>query len=104
MKSPHVIWASVTIIIVLIGGAVTLTLAGKDVSVILTLAAIVALPVLTSLGVATYQKLQEVKDVSNGDRDKLLKMIQGLHAQVTELALKVQPPAKEDSWKDDNSS
>ncbi len=31
MKSPHVIWASVTIIIVLIGGAVTLTLAGKDV-------------------------------------------------------------------------
>ena len=107
VKNPHVIWASVVIIFILIGGSVSLTLAGKDVSVILTLAAIVALPVLTSLGIATYQKVQEVKDVSNGDRDKLLQMIRGLQATVTDLALKVQPPEPDKTevpWKDDHPS
>ena len=92
MKSPHVIWASVVIIFILISGAVILVLTGRDVGVILTLGALVALPVLASLGVATYQKVQEVKEGTNGDRDKLLFMIKELHDTVTALALQVQPP------------
>jgi len=95
VKSPHVIWASVVIIFLLIAGAVLLVLNNKDVSTILTLTAIVALPVLTALGVANYQKAQEVKELTNGNVDKQHQMIKELQATVTELALKVQPLSEE---------
>lgn len=111
MKSPHVIWASVVIIFILIAGSVSLVLADKDVSTILTLAAIVALPVLTALGVANVLKTQEVKDIANGntvklaseardDRDQLLTMVKDLQSTVTGLALQVQPPPEKKSEDD----
>jgi glucan phosphoethanolaminetransferase (alkaline phosphatase superfamily) len=91
--SPHVIWASVVIVFMLIGGAVTLTLMGKDIVVILSLTAIVAVPVLTAFGAMINQKVQEVKEISNGNNSELLNMVKNLQTTVTELALKVQPPA-----------
>jgi repressor of nif and glnA expression len=89
--SPHVVWASVVIVFMLVGGAVTLTIMGKDIVVILSLTAIVAVPVLTAFGAMINQKVQEVKEISNGNNSELLNMVKNLQTTVTELALKVQP-------------
>lgn len=91
MKNPHIIWASVAIVFLLVAGVVTLGALDKDVGVIITLAGIVAVPVLSAFGVAVYQKLDQVKEVSNGHHGELLEMVRGLHAQVTSLALQVKP-------------
>jgi hypothetical protein len=105
VKNPHVIWASVVIIFILIGSVVVLALRDKDVTVILSLGALVAIPVLSAFGVAIYQKMDQVKELSNGGNKELLKMIKDLQATVTGLALQIQPPDKtEVPWKDDHSS
>ena len=115
MKNPHVIWASVTIIFLLLAGTVVLSVFDKDVTVILSLGALVAIPVLSAFGVAIYQKMdqvkeasqessKQVKEASNGSQDKLLAMIQELQTTVTGLALQVKPPeAKEEPWKDEHT-
>lgn len=108
MKSPHVIWASVAIIAVLVGGVVALVLAGKDVDAIKDLMVLIAIPILSALGVSVYQKVDEaqgrydakldqVKDATNGNTTKLLDTIKELNLRVAELALRVpvppEPPA-----------
>lgn len=92
MKSPHVIWASVAIVFMLVGGSVTLVILDKDVSVILTLAGLVAVPVLGGFGVAVYQKLDQVRDQVNGNNDKDRETIKELQATIKELALRQPPP------------
>lgn len=72
VKNPHVIWASVTIVCVMVAGAVILALTGNDVTVILSLAALVAIPVLAGFGAAVYQKLDQVKETSNGTLSRAL--------------------------------
>jgi len=107
VKNPHAIWASVTIIIVLLAGTVVLSLNNKDITVVITLAGLLAVPVLAALGVAIYQKMDQVKEASNGNQDKLLKMIQELQSTVTGLALQVKPPEPDKTevpWKDDHPS
>lgn len=104
MKNPHVIWASVVIIFMLIAGVVILVVAGKDVEAIKDLAILIALPVLSAFGVAIYQKvdqtaenantkLEQVKEATNGSNGKLLEMVQELHQTVTNLALQVPVPS-----------
>jgi NADH:ubiquinone oxidoreductase subunit 6 (subunit J) len=92
VKNPHIVWASVAIIFLLVAGAVLLTLQNKDVGVVLALAGIVAVPVLGAFGVAIYQKLDQVKELSNGSNTQLLNMVKELHETVTSLALQVRPP------------
>jgi hypothetical protein len=87
MKNPHVIWAAVVIVFMLVSGAVTLVALDKDVTVILTLAALVAIPVLSAFGVAVYHKLDQVKEASNGNLERLLDMQQKTQNQLTQLAL-----------------
>lgn len=69
---PQTIWASVVIVFILVTSATILVVMDKDVSIILTLAAVVALPVLSALGVAFYHKLEQVKEISNGGFTKAL--------------------------------
>ena len=98
MKNPHVIWASVVIVTVLVLGAVTLVAMEKDVTIILSLAGIVAVPVLAAFGVAVYQKLDQVKDQGNGNMErghefmnKLLEAQQKTQDQLTALAMSITP-------------
>lgn len=107
MKNPHVIWASVAIILILLVGTVVLSINDKDITAIITLAGLIAVPVLSAFGVAIYQKMDQVREASNGNQDKLLSMIQELQTTVTGLALQVKPPEPDKTevpWKDDNSS
>lgn len=87
MKNPHVIWAAVIIVFILVSGAVTLVALDKDVTVILSLAGLVAVPVLSAFGVAVYHKLDQVKEASNGNLERVLDMQQKTQAQLTQLAL-----------------
>jgi choline-glycine betaine transporter len=104
MKNPHVIWASVAIIAMLLAGVVILVINGKDVEAIKDLAVFIALPILAAFGVGVYQKvdqasektdakLDQVKDATNGSNDKLLNMVKDLHETITSLALRVPPPS-----------
>lgn len=91
MKNPNTIWAAVMIVFILVAGSVSLTILDKDPSVILTLAGLVAVPVLGAFGVAVYQKLDQVKEASNGNLTKLMDMQRETQQQLTNLALSVQP-------------
>jgi hypothetical protein len=91
LKNPHVIWASVAIVFMLIAGSVTLTALGKDTTVILTLAAVVAVPVLGAFGAVIYQKVDQVKDLANGNTMALQRQLQEAHAKAIELARQAPP-------------
>jgi hypothetical protein len=93
MKNPHIIWASVVIILFMVTGTVILAITGHDVSAVKDLAVLIGLPVLGAMGVNAYQNLsgsmEQVKDTSNGRMTEMVNMVKDLHAQVTLLALQV---------------
>lgn len=98
MKNPHVIWASVAIVAMLLAASVTLVALGKDVIIILSLAGMVAVPVLAAFGVAVYQKIDQVKEQGNGNVERgheflkeLLKQQQDNQNQLTALAMSMTP-------------
>lgn len=93
MRNPHVIWAAVAIVAMLILGAVTLALKDKDVTVILTLAGLVAVPVLGAFGAAVYQKLDRVQEASNGSMKAVMDQLQKTQDTLTALALSSTPTA-----------
>lgn len=96
LKNPHVIWATVLIVFMLIGGAVTLTALGKDTTVILTLTALVAVPVLTGFGATIYQKLDQTKEIANGNTSRMLTQLLAAHRESVDLAKQVPTaPAEE---------
>jgi hypothetical protein len=76
------VWALVVIVFILVAGAVVLVLNNKDVTVIITLVGLVVVPVLGALGVAVYQKLDQVKEASNGSFTKAL---EASHLNVKQL-------------------
>jgi len=89
VKNPHIIWASVAIVAMLVGGSVTLAALQRDVTVVLSLAAIVAVPVLGAFGVGVWQKLDAVKAQVNGNAADQMQTIKELQNTVKELALRV---------------
>lgn len=98
MKNPHVIWAAVTIVFFLVAGAVALVALDKDVTVILSLAGLVAVPVLGAFGAAMYQKMDQVKEASNGNMERWVQLQQETQRhqqetqrQLTVLALSMNP-------------
>ncbi len=95
MKNPHAIWAAVAIIFMIIAGAVTLAALDKDPAVIITLAVVVAVPVLGAFGAAMYQKLEQIKEISNGNLKAAVESQQATQAQLTQLALSTPPPPVE---------
>lgn len=89
---PQAIWASVAIVFILVASATTLVILDKDVSILLTLVALVALPVLGGLGATMVQKLNQVKESSDGNLHRLLNLHQQSTNQLTNLALSMTPP------------
>ena len=104
MKNPHVIWASVVVVLMLVASATTLVILDKDVAIILTLAGIVAVPLLGAFGVAIYQKLDQVKEQGNGNMNRqaeltrqVLEMQQTTQNQLHALAMSRTPaPVREE--------
>ena len=92
MKSPQTIWASVAVIFILVASSTTLIILDKEVTIILTLAMIVAVPVLGAFGVAVYQKLDQVKESSNGNLTRVLDMQQKAQDQLHALAMSMNAP------------
>lgn len=72
--------------LILVSGVCTLAILDKDPTIILTLAGILAVPILGALGVAVYQKLDQVKEVSNGNLTRAHDMLDK-HTQQTADAL-----------------
>ena len=101
VKNPQLAWAAVVIVFILVAGAVTLSALGKDATIVLTLAGLVAVPVLGAFGAAVYQKLDQVKDLANGNNSDQMKMIKDLHDKVTTLALLVPTPKEAEKTSDD---
>jgi hypothetical protein len=84
--------ASVSIVLILVSGGVILAALGKDVSIILTLTALVGTPVLVALGVSMQQTLGEVKDQVNGNNRANMELVKELQETVKNLALRVPTP------------
>lgn len=95
LKNPHLIWATVAIVFMLIGGAVTLAALGKDPNIILVLAGIVAVPVLTGFGAIIYQKVDQTKEIANGNQARMLTQLLVAHRESVDLARQVPTPPVE---------
>lgn len=99
MKSPHVIWASVIIVVVITAGSIILALNNKDPEVIKDTILNAAIPLLALFGVGLYQKLNKVEDTTNGNNTRLMDIIKEKDEKIAEqafqlqaLALRVLPP------------
>lgn len=106
---PSTAWALVAIVGVMMGGAITLRLNDEDISIIITLVTILAVPVLAAFGVKVNESLQEIKTNTNGKNDRqldinqkqvemmqqsnmaLLDTVRQLQDQVTNLARQMTP-------------
>lgn len=88
MQNPHIVWASVVIIMMMVAGAVTLAAIGKPTTDITNLAVLLGLPVLAGMGMVAYQKISQgvdqVKDTNNGRMSDMLGMIKDLQGQVSQ--------------------
>lgn len=103
------------VVFVMMGGAVTLKIFKEDISIIITLVTVLAVPVLAGFGFKVNENLQEIKTNTNGKNDKqmdinqkqvemmhemmarnneaLIGTIRQLQDQVTNLALQITPPS-----------
>jgi hypothetical protein len=91
MKNPHAIWAAVVIVIVLMAGAISLTAMDKDASALISLLGLCSLPILGALGVAVYQKTDEVRSMVNGNTTQLMDALRAGHEREVQLAKMIQP-------------
>jgi hypothetical protein len=94
LRNPHVIWATVAIVFMLIAGSVTLVAMGRDATVVLTLSGIVAVPVLAGFGATIYQKVDQTKEIANGNLSRMFSQLLIAHQQNLELAKQLAPPAQ----------
>lgn len=66
----NVTWPQVVLVLgmvlFLMTGGVILVILDKDLTIIMSITALLAVPILSALGVAVYQKVDQVKEVSNG--------------------------------------
>lgn len=99
MKNPHVLWAGVAIVIALLAAAVILSLKDKDPLILGVIVSSAAVPLLAALGFGLYNKVEQVKDLANGQTqrqndviaDKDAKIAE-LNEQIKQMALKTPPP------------
>lgn len=92
MKNPHIIWASVAIVFMLLGSITTLSVLGKSTEAILTVIVAVAVPVLAGFGAVFNQKIDKVQDQVNGNANRMLTQMLLAHQQAVELAKSTPPP------------
>lgn len=77
--SPHVIWAGVTVVVVVVTGVTVLAGMGKDTTALLAVVNLAALPILAAFGAAINNKVEQVREASNGNLEKLLNMVAETH-------------------------
>ena len=66
------LWASVGIAALLIVSAVVLTIFDKDITALVSIAQLVAIPILTGLGAVLYQRMGNVEGQLNGRMTQLI--------------------------------
>lgn len=91
VKNPHIIWASVVIVGILVAGVVTLVLTGHGAESLLVLVVSVAVPVLVGFGAIQNQKIDKVQEQVNGNNNRLLTQLLDAHRQSIELAKQTPP-------------
>lgn len=91
MKNPHVIWASVVIVAMILGSSVVLILNGKDTTTILAIMVSVAVPLLGAFGAAGWQVLQQVKTQGNGTLSKLMEQNARTNERILEMFNAIHP-------------
>lgn len=111
---PQVAWAMAVVVFVMMAGAVTLKIFKEDISIIITLVTVLAVPVLAGFGFKVNENLQEIKTNTNGKNDRqmdinqkqaemfhemmarnnesLMVTIRQLQDQITNMALQITPP------------
>lgn len=87
---PQTIWASVVVVFILVASATSLVILEKDVNVVLTLAGLVAVPVLGAFGVSIYHKLEQVKESSNGTNTRILEANSDTTTKILEMQARTQ--------------
>ncbi len=93
-------WPQVALILglttALVGGVTLLALNDKSITDIITVVALVVVPILGGLGIqfgqSVHEKLDQVKEVANGRLTAVMEQNEKLQAQVTALALAMAPP------------
>lgn len=90
---PKLSWPQVTLFLgmfaITIAGACTLLGLGKSIADLVSLVALIGVPILTAAGAAVYQKLDHVKEISNGNLSEMRDMVKSQQDQLTRLALKL---------------
>lgn len=102
LKNPQLIWATVAIVFMLISGAVILTALDKDPNIVITLAGLVAIPVLAGFGAVIYQKVDQTKEIANGNQARMLTQLLQAHKESIDLAKQVPAPPVEEKTPDNS--
>ena len=89
MVRRDVLVATVVIVVVLVGGVVTLSALGKDTAALIGVITVVALPILATLGAGLYGKIEQVHQQVNGNTSKMIDAI----AQSTPVVVATTDPA-----------
>lgn len=77
--SPHVIWAGVTVVVLVVVAVTVLAALGKDTTALLAVVNLAALPILAAFGAVLNGKVEQVRDASNGNLDRLLSILAETH-------------------------
>lgn len=91
MRNPHVIWASVVIVAMILASTVILILNGKDTGTILAIMASIAVPLLGAFGAAGWQVLQQVKTQGNGTLSKAMEQSAATNAEILRMFKAMHP-------------
>lgn len=99
MKNPHLVWAGVVCVFMIVGGSILLAMNDKDPEVIKDTIVNAAIPLLAVFGVGLWQKVGKVEDLTNGDRTRMNNIIKEKDEkieeqarQLQEMALRLLPP------------
>lgn len=90
---PKLTWPQVTLFLgmfaIAVGTAAVLIVLDKPVEALISLVAFMGVPVLTAAGAAFYQKLDHVKEISNGNLADMREMLKVSNEQIARLALRL---------------
>jgi hypothetical protein len=92
---PSTVFGLVAIVFIMMAGAITLRVFGEDISIIITLVTVLAVPVLAAFGVKMHEGLQEIKANTNGRNDKQTEFLQQNQLAMQESVIQFQKAMQE---------
>ena len=112
---PSTVIGLVSVVFIMMGGAIALRALGESVEIVLALVSLLAAPVLLAFGVKMHENLQEIKSNTNGNNQRQTEFLQQnqlaqqesnqkfqqamqdnvlqLQKMMAEIALQTMPPA-----------